>query len=316
MFIKRLIDNIINEKYVYIQPHNFPDHDAVASAFGLHYILKLNKIKSIIVYDGDIQRDSLKQMIKSLNIDIQPVSECNMVKTDKIIIVDGCKWNKNVTDLIGDEICVIDHHQVDKPEDVAFADIRSDYGACSSIIYSYFTELSITPTVEVATALLIGINMDTALLTRGVSQNDIDSYSHLYLTANNRLVNTILRNYIQVKDITFFREAIDSIKIHENLGYCYFKDGCNQNLLGIIGDFILSIQEIDFVALFANNHGRINVSFRNESDNWNASRIIQRVLEGIGFGGGHVDMAGGIINNSELFNEDEIITKLKNELNI
>jgi len=237
-----------------------------------------------------------------------------MKEEDKIIIVDGCKGNKNVTDLIGDEICVIDHHRVEKPENVQFVDIRSDYGACASIIYSYYSELKIEIPQNIATALMIGINMDTALLTRGVSQNDINSYSNLYLIANNRLVNTILRNYIQVKDISFFRSAIDNIKIIDNIGFCYFSEGCNQNLLGIIGDFFLSIQEIDFVALFAKNDNKINASFRSESDIWNAASIIQETLKGIGFGGGHADMAGGIIENTNLFNEEEIIKKLQKSL--
>jgi nanoRNase/pAp phosphatase (c-di-AMP/oligoRNAs hydrolase) len=38
---------------------------------------------------------------------------------------------------------------------------------------------------------------------------------------------------------------------------------------------------------------------RNESEGWNASRIVQEALEGIGFGGGHADMAGGIIREAD-----------------
>jgi hypothetical protein len=34
---------------------------------------------------------------------------------------------------------------------------------------------------------------------------------------------------------------------------------------------------------------------RSEREEWNASRVVQRALHGIGFGGGHADMAGGII---------------------
>ena len=37
-----------------------------------------------------------------------------------------------------------------------------------------------------------------------------------------------------------------------------------------------------------------------------AAVIIQDVLKGIGFGGGHVDMAGGVITDITKFNEEKI----------
>ena len=47
--------------------------------------------------------------------------------------------------------------------------------------------------------------------------------------------------------------------------------------------------------LCARNRGVINISVRSEREEWNASRVVQAALQGIGFGGGHADMAGGII---------------------
>jgi nanoRNase/pAp phosphatase (c-di-AMP/oligoRNAs hydrolase) len=304
-----LIHTLKNQKYIFIQTHNFPDHDSVASAFGLQHFFEHYGIRSYLTYDGEIQRDSLLAMIDKLKIDIQHISSYQMKPEDKIVIVDGCKGNKNVTDLIGDEVGVIDHHQVEKAEDVPFNDIRSDYGACSSIIYDYFSEQNITVPQNVASALLVGINMDTALLTRGVNRNDIIAYSNLYTLSDVRLVNTILRNYIQQKDLHFYKQAIDKVVIKDSIAFCYFEDGCNQNMLGIIGDFFLALQEVDFVILAARNGQKINFSLRNENEAWNCNQIIQQALKNIGYGGGHIDMAGGIINDPTLFNEKEIYNK-------
>lgn len=304
--IMDLVSLLKKEKHIYIQAHNYPDHDSVASAFALQEFFIHFGIKSYLTYDGDIQRDSLLDMISSLKIDIKNIAEYNMSPEDKIVIVDGCKGNKNVTDLIGDEVGVIDHHRVDKAEDVLFNDIRSSYGACSSIIFSYFSENNITIPRNAASALLIGINMDTSLLTRGVSENDIYAYSSLYTLSDVRMVNSILRNYIQQKDLKFYREAIDKVQIIGNIAYCYFPEGCNQNMLGILGDFFLALSEVDFVILLAKNTDRINFSLRNECSRWSCNSIIQEVLKGIGFGGGHSDMAGGIINDLNLFDEKKI----------
>ena len=313
MSFNDLLLEMKKEERVFIQTHNYPDHDAVASAFALHYLLSTMRISSTIIYDGSIQRDSLQQMIDDLGIDISHFNTIEMTLKDKIIIVDGCKWNKNVTDLIGDEVGLIDHHQVTKPDDVPFADIRSTYGACSTILYEYFLKYKTSIPKDVATALIIGINMDTALLTRGVNIKDIEAYANLYSLADIPLQNRILRNYIQTKDLSFYKYAIDNIQIEKEVAYCYFPEGCNQNLLAILGDFFLALEEVEFVILCAKNNGSINFSVRSERREWNAAIILQQALKGIGFGGGHSDMAGGIIQNADEFNffrVKELFTKI------
>lgn len=308
--IKNLFPYIKDEDFIYIQTHNFPDHDAVASGYGLKYLLEQEGITSHLIYEGAIQRDSLVLLIDHLKIPIKHASEHPIKEEDKIVIVDGCKGNKNVTDLIGDEVAVIDHHEVTSPDDVEFSDIRPGYGACSSLIYKYYQELGHKPNRDVATALLCGLLVDTLQMSRGVSDDDLEAYYGLYPGANVAFVNSSLRNYIQQKELTFYRDAIDKVLIRNRFAFCFFEEGCNQNLLGIIGDFFLALQEVDFVFLCARNNSQVNFSLRSEVPKWNAALIIQDVLKGIGFGGGHADMAGGIIKDFSLFNEDDILKKL------
>jgi len=314
MTFANLLAELKKEEFIFIQTHNFPDHDAVASAFAFQTLLKHFNVESRIIYDGDIQRDSLLQMIEELDIKIKHWNDCKISGQHRIIIVDGCKGNKNVTDLIGDEMGIIDHHQVEKPEDVPFSDIRPGFGACSSILYSYFVEHSVEIPKNVATALMIGINMDTALLTRGVSKDDIEAYANLYSISDIRLQNSILRNFIQTKDLSFYRYAIDNVKIANGIAYCHFPDGCNQNLLAILGDFFLALEEVQFVILCAKNGINVNFSLRNEKKEWNAALVIQEVLKGIGFGGGHADMAGGIVSDASLFDAAAVLARFKDVL--
>ena len=161
---------------------------------------------------------------------------------------------------------------------------------------------------------MVGLEVDTSLMTRGVNKSDVVAYSGLYVLSNMKFVNSLLRNFIQVKDLQFYKMAIEKVRIIDKYAFCYFHKGCNQNLLGIIGDFFLSINEVDFVFLCADNNSVINFSLRSEMHSWNAAIIIQEVLKGIGFGGGHSDMAGGIIKDKHLFKEDEILVKLSNIL--
>jgi nanoRNase/pAp phosphatase (c-di-AMP/oligoRNAs hydrolase) len=311
---QKLLKLIDKSKYVYIQTHNFPDHDAVAAAFALQFLLDKKGIKGSIIYVGDIQRLSLLTLIKELHISIDKQNLHNIRVKDKIIIIDGCKGNRNVDDLIGEEIAVIDHHDVSSPEDVIFSDIRPHYGACSTILFEYFEEEKLEIPRSVATALLTGILVDTALMTRGVCQADLEAYSALYVRADVQLVNALLRNKIQQKELDFYKHVIENVRVQKRFAFCFFHEGCNQNLLGIIGDFLLSLNEVDFVFLCAKNNKTINVSVRSEAPCWNAAVITRQILQGIGFGGGHNDLAGGIIEDPINFDEQALYTRVASVL--
>ncbi len=309
-----LITLLKNEKYVYIQTHDFPDEDAVASAYALKFLFLRNGIDSRIVYAGEIQRGSLHRLIKELSIDIKHAWEYKIKSSDRIVIVDGCKGNQNVSDLKGRNTAIIDHHPAVVEEKVDFYDVRTEYGSCATIIFKYFEELNIEMTQKVASALLAGILVDTAHLTRRTSSEDVKAHAKIYTISDNLLVNTILRNNIQKKDLSFFKEALQIARIQNGFAYCYFKSGCSQNLLGIIADFLLTIEEVSFVFMCANNKGRINISLRSERIEWHCASIIHEVLEGIGVGGGHYDIAGGVIEDLNLFDENLIISRLKDTL--
>ncbi len=309
--IDKLIKSLQKERFVYIQPHNYPDHDAIASAYGLQYLFEQFGVESKIVYQGNIERNSLKQMIKKLSIKTYQ-SYPEMSEKDKIVIVDGCKGNKNVTDLIGDEVAVIDHHQVNKKdlEDISFIDIRNQLGSCSSIIASYFDEMKIEIPSKIATAFMIGLNMDTSNLTRGLHSVDLHYFTKLYFKSNIDFVQNIIRNFSTFKDLKHYALLIDNLETKDNVAFCYFHDGCSINTLGILADFVLALEEIDLVVLCAKNIGKINFSSRNEAPEWNSSLIVQELLKGIGSGGGHCHMAGGTVLDAHLFDPVKVRDKL------
>jgi len=125
--LEQIRDYLEPGEVLFIQTHNFPDHDAVASAYGLQYLFSTLGVSCELIYEGEIQRNSLKEMIRKLNIPISHNTSHNLNADHKILIIDGCKGNKNVTDLIGDEIAVIDHHQTTNSEVVSFSEIISNY---------------------------------------------------------------------------------------------------------------------------------------------------------------------------------------------
>ncbi len=311
---QKLLSVIEMGSKIYIQAHDFPDHDAIASAFSLSYLLARNDIESKIVYSGEIRRADLKRMIKELGVELIKASKINFDKEDNIILVDSCIGNKNVTRLNGKYIAIIDHHKkIEIKEDIPFLDIDDTLGSCSSIIFSYFNNIENIDT-KVATALMIGINIDTRNMSRGVNTQDLYAFYNLYFRSDIETVNSIVRNHITISDLKYFKYAIENIATYKEIGFCFFPFKFDINLLGIIGDFFLSVNEISFVLLCMETENEVLFSSRNENINWSSAEIINIILKDKGFGGGHDHMAGGIIQNKDFFNKNEIFETLISNL--
>jgi nanoRNase/pAp phosphatase (c-di-AMP/oligoRNAs hydrolase) len=293
--LQELLTLAAERRRIIIQPHDFPDHDAIASAFGLWNLLNRRGINAEIAYRGQINRRELKNFISRLDITVGHAAELAIEGDEGIIVVDGCPGNKNVSELPGEEIGVIDHHTVEKPENVPFVDIRAEYGSCSTIISEYYRSLGEEITPEVATAFLVGLYTDTGSFTRGVHQADLRLLNSCYPSADIQFVSLMVRNKIQYQDLGYYRYLLEHLEKRGHAAYCHFSEGCDQNLMGILSDFLLSIQEIRFALLSANNESGINFSARNEDPDLHASAIVQLVIGSEGAGGGHFHMAGGVI---------------------
>ena len=101
---KDILKNISGNK-IYIQTHNFPDPDAISSAFGLQRLLQYENIEAKIIYTGEIDRLSTISMIKKLNIDIHRIDSLpEILKDDEIILVDAQRGNSNITDTCSDRV--------------------------------------------------------------------------------------------------------------------------------------------------------------------------------------------------------------------
>lgn len=279
----------------YIQTHNFPDPDALASALGLQAFLKVHGVESTLCYDGKIDKLSTKRMIHTFNIEILSKDELvHMRQTDYIITVDAQKYNSNLTDFVGDEIGCIDHHPTFIDCEYAYKDIRIT-GACSSIIASYFQETQTPIDANVAAALLYGIKMDTSDFSRGVTDLDIDMFSYLFKLADKEKYNAMLKNIMEYEDLKAYGAAIESVKVFDRTGFASIPFDCPDALIATISDFILSLNIVDVAVVHARREDGIKLSVRSEVASVNAGNLVAKALTKIGKGGGHSSMAGGYI---------------------
>lgn len=303
----------------YIQTHNFPDPDALASAFGLKNFLRAHGVDTQICYDGKIDKLSTKKMIDVFNIDILSADQIqHMKEEDYIVTVDSQKYNANLTNFIGDEVACIDHHPTYIPCEYAYSDVRIT-GACASIIAEYFMSTG-TPIDEVtAAALAYGIKMDTADFIRGVTDLDIDMFAYVYKRADTELIKTMYNNTMEFEDLKAYGAAIDNIHIYDGTGFAMIPFDCPDALIAIISDFILSLDVVTVSVIYAIRSDGIKFSVRSVIKSVSAGNMISMALKGIGSGGGHSTMAGGFIpkENVDALGEDinyEIETRFLKEI--
>lgn len=290
--------NIINGKHVYIQTHNYPDQDALASAYGLKYLLGVKGIKATICFKGQVDKLNTITMMVDLNIPTTYVeNHTEMDENSKIIIVDGQKGNANVEDFIGGEVACIDHHKIQETDIYEFYDIRSDVGACASIIASYFVENNIEMPINVATALLYGVKMDTNNLCRCVSELDIDMFYMLFKKADREIIRRFDCCSLKMDDLKAYTSAIENLRVFGNVGIVDIGRDCGEAILATMSDFIMSLDKVTFSVVYSYRAGGIKFSMRNEEIGIDAATVIRKCLEGYGEGGGHATMAAGFIPN-------------------
>jgi nanoRNase/pAp phosphatase (c-di-AMP/oligoRNAs hydrolase) len=295
-------------RQVAIQAHDFPDHDAVGAAFALSELLRRHGLDTVLTYGGAIQSPSLAEMIKILEIPITAAPE-GIREDAQIIVVDGFVGNTNVTGLPGEIYGVIDHHSPPEEPATGFSDIREEFGSCCTIVYHYFRECEQEVSGTVATALLIGLMMDTGFMTRGVKQPDLTAFSDLFFRGDWQLGSRLLKNSLSLRDLGLFREAINACVVAGDFCYVPVTKECTQEVMALVADFFLGLQEIHFVVVVVPDREEFRLSVRSEDSGRPADAIIRKALYGIGSGGGHIHMGGGSIPR-DLYPGEEGLRKI------
>ncbi len=284
---------------VYIQTHNFPDPDAIASAYGLQKLLAHFGVETSICYGGRIDKLSASKMPKLFHIQMTPYDtlRATMVDSDPIICVDSQKNAGNITDFIGDEIAAIDHHPTYVQEDYQYADLRIT-GACATIIADYYRQMGLTPDEDTATALLYGLKMDTLQFSRGVTALDIAVFAFLHPLCNQEKLAFLERNNMEFQDLKAYGAAIENIELYGASGFSHIPFSCSDAMIAVLADFILSLHEVDIAIVSSGREDGVKISVRSETPGIHAGELTHRALNGIGDGGGHATMAGGLIPKS------------------
>ncbi|MBR4074034.1 MAG: DHH family phosphoesterase [Firmicutes bacterium] len=232
--LEQLISKISRE-HVYIQMHNFPDPDAIASAFGLQELLRYRGIAATICYKGKIERYSTEKMCQLLGIALENIEDIKdkLTEKDEVLLVDAQKGNSNIIDITGDEIICIDHHPTFEQKEYCFSDIRPEVGACATMIAQYFFENKIPMSERIATALSFGIRMDTKNLSRGVSKLDMEMLYQMFDLCDQNVIHSLENSNLYFEDLLAYSKAIYSIQVYDHVSFADTGKDCPEGLIAI-----------------------------------------------------------------------------------
>lgn len=297
--LERLLETLEGHR-VFVQTHNFPDPDAIASAFGLQKLLGHFGIEAKICYHGSMGKASVQGIITMFGVDVTEIDEINGLSADDYVVtVDSQINNSNVRTTKATVVGCIDHHPTTSPFTYKFRDVRI-CGSCCTLVAEYFFSNEIDMDMDTATCLLYGLKMDTENFNRGVTDLDIEIYRELFALADKDKLKTISNHQMAFEDLNIYRKALGTVKVYDGIAFSFIDGEASDGLVAAVSDFLLTLVEVQFSVTYAYRGNGLKLSARSELDYLDAGNILANALEGIGTGGGHQTMAGGYISFDDL----------------
>jgi len=277
---------------------NTPDPDAIAAAAALRELAnERHEIACSIGHSGAVWRAENLALLRYLNLHTRTLSDLDLGRFDRLAMVDAQPGAGNVSfDSAIRLDVVIDHHPI-RPEtrSARFTDIRSRYGATSTILYEYLKAAKIEIPTPVATAMVYGIRSDTQDLGRESTKADLEAFLDLYPDANARALGRIVQAPLPRSYFSKLRIALDQATIYGNRIVSYLGHLDSPEMVAEAADLLLRAEEIDWAMCLAVIDGWLHLSLRTTDRERNAGHIARNLGGRRGFGGGHQALAAAQI---------------------
>ncbi len=291
--------DLLTYKNVVIQAHDNPDADAIASGYALWLYFRLRGKKVRLIYGGSrpIQKSNLVHMVRKLQIPIEH-AEALYQEPDLLLTVDCQYGERNVQKFSGKTVAVIDHHVAIPEKLPALAEVRSTYGACSTIVWDMLKEEGYDPAEneELATALYYGLFMDTGKLQEIHHPKDKDMRDELENRLNRAILTFLQNSNLSEEELKIAGKAMSDIDYHKSGHYALaLAQRCDPNILGVISDALIEVEGVGTCIAYCVLDDGIKLSVRSCEKETRADELAAFVTAGMGSGGGHMRKSGGFI---------------------
>ncbi len=292
---------------------DFPDPDAIASAFA-HRLICLNYgIDVDIVYAGRISHQQNIALVKLLNLELIRYIDDNLdfTRYQGCVFVDNQGKTTSLTKKLETygikALVVVDHHERSGILTPEFQDVRK-IGATATIYANYLrqglVELDKNDSAHArcATALMHGIRSDTNDFIRATEQ-DLVAAAYLSNYCNPNLLNEIVNQSRSKRVMDIIQKALANRVIKDNysisgIGYLRQED---RDAIAQAADFLLTEENVHTVVVYGivvndNQEELLSGSFRTSKLTLDVDAFIKETFgkseNGNYFGGGKQEAGG------------------------
>jgi len=297
----RLLKVLAGKQNILVTSHQHPDPDALASAHALTYLLssKLKNASVSMSIKGRIGGGLNDAFTKHANFKLTPWDEAGIAlgKYDAIVLLDTqplFAYSPLPAGVM--PTAVIDHHRAKgRNPRCDFCDIRTDVGASTSIIFSYFLELKVAIPADLAAAMLYAIETDLAGAAGTPGELDNIALSNLTLTADTHKLYQM--RYVDLPQGYYIAMAagLANATYHDTAILSHLDSIDSLEKPAVIADFLLRFDQVNWALVSAVNDNKLVLSLRTSSSKLSAAQMMKRLVKKLGEGGGHRTKAGGVI---------------------
>ena len=278
-----------------ILPHDYPDPDALAAAFALHFLAReCFCIESRIAYSGVIGRMENRAMVRILRIPVHRLRRVDLRKYKQIALVDTQPAFEN-NPFPGNRkaTMVIDQHAsaVKPAADLALVD--TGCGATCVILAQALLLQNVEIPTRVATALAYGILSDTLNLYRAMRPDVAQTYLSILHRAD---MHALARIQNPVHSKSFFvtlGRCIRKAMVYRHLIVAHLGMIEHPDLVSQMAEFLLTYKEAGWSLCTGRYKGRFHVSLRSSKQDGQAGEVLRDAFGNRKQAGGHGAIAGG-----------------------
>ncbi len=306
----------VGRRRLWIQPHDIPDPDALASAEALRQIAKNAGVNARIVANGFPNRRENRAMVKACGIPLHSL-ESVLIRNPKRsawAYVDCVPGGGNVTlhqKGPGDLFLAVDHHGTPDREfrncPGAEYIVDTSAGATASLMTKVLFDLDINISPRLASAISYAVITDTQDFSRGASADDLELYSALFPLTNQKIISR-LRNVSKPREyFQTVHNALENAFSYRHLTWAYIGEVNSGEIVAEMADYLLFCERITWAFVLGCNKKRLFLSIRSSSPRAHCARLIRRVIRGYnGAAGGHHELAGGFVGLTDCSEADRV----------
>jgi nanoRNase/pAp phosphatase (c-di-AMP/oligoRNAs hydrolase) len=281
--------------------HDNPDPDAMAAGEALALLLRTTAgLPTTIARGGIIGRAENRAMVSVLGLEHTDVSAIRFDDFAVIALVDTQPETGNNSLPVGHRVdIVVDHHPVRPGATRApWCDIREDFGASSTITWTYLRDKRIPIPQTVATALLYAIKSETKDLGRESSNHEFEAYLSLLRQADLEKLHAIAEPKVSVAHFAVLDRALRAAEVRDGLVTANLGELPYPDVVAEIADMLLPYDAAHWVLCVGQHRGNVHASLRTDVEHAHAGGIMRRVFDGRGAAGGHGQIAGGKLHGA------------------